>query len=93
MGFYPVRNYQPLVEISGPKLIPIIIAEQHVMTMAENLPALCEALCREEQFRCVDGDFKMNTSGTFKTAKISLSKKKSVSFKLSELRYVSYIFS
>ena len=29
VGFYPSRNYQPLVEFGGPKLKPIILTHQH----------------------------------------------------------------
>jgi hypothetical protein len=45
VGFYPAKNYQPLVEFGGAKILPITLAEQHVKTMAENLPRLCNALC------------------------------------------------
>jgi len=66
-----------------------------VKTLAEHLPAQCEALCRDEFFKVLDGDLKMSSSSTFKSAVISQSNKKnkkSINFKLSELRHLSYIF-
>jgi hypothetical protein len=44
MGYYPARNYQPLVEIGSPKLNPILLTDQHVKTLAEHLPAREDAL-------------------------------------------------
>ena len=45
VGFYPSRNYQPLVENGSPKSNPIIRMDLHVKTLAEHLTAQCEALC------------------------------------------------
>ena len=95
MGFYPSRNYQPLVEIGSPKWNSLILTDQHVKTLAEHLPTQCEALCRDEFFKVLDGDLKMSSSSTYKSAVISLSNKKnkkSINFKLSEIRHLSYIF-
>ena len=92
MGFYPSRNYQPLVEIGCPKSNPLILTDQHVKTLAEHLPTQCEALCRDEFFKVLDGDLKMSSSSTYKSAVISLcnkKNKKSINFKLSELRHLS----
>ena len=30
VGYYPSRNYQPLVEIGTPKQIPILLSDHHV---------------------------------------------------------------
>ena len=95
MGFYPSRNYQPLVEIGSPKSNTFILADLHVKTMAEHLPVQCGALCRDEYDKVLNGDFKMSLSSTYKSAAISLDtkeNKKSIYFKLHELRYTSYIF-
>jgi len=48
VGFSPSRNYQPLFEIGSPKSKPLILTDLHVETMAEHLPAQCDALCRDE---------------------------------------------
>jgi len=93
--FYSSRNYQPLVEIRSPKSNPIILTDLHVKTLAEHLPPQCEALCRDKFFKVLDGDLKMYSSTTHKSAVISLSTKKnkrSINFKLPELRHLSYIF-
>jgi len=66
-----------------------------VKTLAEHLPAQCETLCRDEFFKVLDGDHKMSSSSTYKSAVISLNNrknKKSINFKLSELRHLSFIF-
>ena len=63
--------------------------------MAEHLPVQCGALCRDEYDKVLNGDFKMSLSSTYKSAAISLDtkeNKKSIYFKLHELRYTSYIF-
>jgi len=66
-----------------------------VKTLAEHLPAQCEALCRDKFYIVLDGDLKMSSSTTYKSAVISLSNKKnekSINSKLPELRHLSYIF-
>jgi len=66
-----------------------------VKTLAEYLPTQCEALCRDEFFKVLDGDLKMSSSSTYKSAVISLSNKKtkkSINLKMSEIRHLSYIF-
>ena len=95
VGFYPSRNNQPLVEIGSPKSKPIILTDLRVKTLAELLPAQCEAPCRDEFFKVLDGDLKMSSSKTYKSAAISFSNKKnkkSINFKLPELRHLSYMF-
>jgi hypothetical protein len=61
VGYYPTKDYQPFVEL-GAKKVPLILNEQHVRTMAEHLPHLCEAMCNGGHFSCKDGDFRMNTT-------------------------------
>ena len=96
VGFYPSRNYQPLFEIGSPNSNPLILMDLHVKTMAVNLPAQCDALFTDEFYKVLDGDLRMSTSSIYKTAVISLGSKKrnkkSMYFKLHELRYLSYIF-
>ena len=93
MGFYPTKNYQPLVEIGCANSNPLILSDLHVKTLAEHLPAHCDALCHDEHFNVREGDLKMTTSATYKTAILSLgARKNKKSWKLHELRYLSYIF-
>jgi len=65
VGYYLSRNYQPLVEIGSPKTNSLILTDQHVTTLAEHLPAQCDALCQDEYCRVLDGDFNMNTAGSY----------------------------
>jgi hypothetical protein len=95
VGFYPSRNYQPLVEIGNPKTNPLILTDLHAKTLGEHLPAQLDALWRGECYNVLDGDFKMNIVSPYKTAIVSIVEKKnrkSISIKLHELRYIPYIF-
>jgi hypothetical protein len=70
---------------------PLILNEQHVRTMAEHLPHLCEAKCNDGHCSCKGGDFRMNTTGSYRVARMYLGKQ-FIECKLHELRYLSYIF-
>ena len=61
--------------------------------MAERLPGLVEAMCRKEHFqrRSEDKDFRMNSTGSYRFARLTLDKHW-ISFKLHELRNLQYIF-
>jgi hypothetical protein len=76
---------------SGRKNSPIFLTEQHVRTFAEHLPILCEAVCGDEHYSCVDGVFKLVTAGRYRTAKLTLDKQ-SLYLHLSELRYMLRMF-
>jgi hypothetical protein len=41
-GFYPVLNDQVFVEFGGPRITPISLLEQHMKTLWDNLPKLCD---------------------------------------------------
>jgi hypothetical protein len=68
--------------------------KEHVRSMAEHLPRICDALYRDEYYICIsqDGRFRMNTAGSYRVARMYIDKKW-MAFKLEELRYLSYIFS
>jgi hypothetical protein len=70
VAFYPTRNYQPLVVIGEADKSPIILTDQHVRTMAEHLSRLYDALCRDEYSICRDGDFRMNSEGGYRVARV-----------------------
>ena len=53
--------------------------------MADNIAALCNALATNEQFSTKDGDFKMNTTGSYRIARFYLDKQ-FLSFTSEELR-------
>ena len=63
--------------------------------MADNIAALCNALSTNEHFSTKDGDFKMNTTGSYRIARVYLDKH-FFSFTYEELRnlaYIMYMFS
>ena len=81
VGFYPARNYQVLVEIRGPRIISITLTEQHVRTLEEHLPKLCEAMGQGGQYVCKDDVFRLETTGNYDFARMYIGKQ-FLSFKL-----------
>lgn len=88
--FYPTRNYQPLVELEGPKLKPVILTDQHVVTMAECLPSICETMCDDGQYACLDGAFRLNTTGSYRIPRLYIGKH--ITLKFQELHYLLNVF-
>ena len=74
VGFYPAPGYQPLAEFGGAQKLPLLLNAQQLQTMADNIAALCNALSTNEHFSTKDGDFKMNTTGSYKIARVYLDK-------------------
>jgi len=75
VGFYPTRDYQPFVEFGSVKKNSstiLILDYRQVTKMAECLPTICESMCGNEQYGCKEGNFRMNTTGTYRTARIYL---------------------
>jgi hypothetical protein len=60
---YPARVYYALIEFGGAYLSPVIINEQHLTTLSEHLPKLCEAMCRGERYTFRDGVFRLLNIG------------------------------
>jgi len=90
LGFYPARGYQPLAEFGGAKKLPLLLNAQQLQTMADNIAALCNALSPNGQFSTKDGDFKMNTTDSYRIARVYLDKQ-FLSFTYEELRNLAYI--
>jgi len=90
LGFYPARGYQPVAEFGGAKKLPLLLNAQQLQTMADNIAALCNALSTNEQFSTKNGDFKMNTTGSYRIARVYLDKQ-FLSFTYEELRHLAYI--
>jgi hypothetical protein len=91
IGFYPTKNYQPMVELGARDKAPLLLDDSHVRLMADHLTEQCDALCNNEYYICRDGVFKMNTAGGYRVAMVSLGKQY-IFFKLHEQKYLSYIF-
>ena len=64
VGFYPARNYQPLVVIGSPKSTPIVLTDQHMKTLSEHLPAPIDALWRGDFYNVMDGEFAMHSASS-----------------------------
>ena len=90
VGFYPSENYRVLVEFGGPRIVPIRLADQHVRTLMDALPALCDAMQCGDQFTRKDGAFRIRSGRTHNWARLYHSKL-SVRFRLADLRYMATI--
>ena len=78
--FSPTDNYQVLAEF-GFRGSRYNLTEQHVKTLMEHLPALCEAMQRSELYTCKDVPFRLRSSKTHNKARIYRDRK-CVSFTL-----------
>jgi len=74
VGYYPARGYQPLAEFGGAKKLPLLLNVQQLQTMAENISALCDALSANVYYVKKDGEFRMNTTGSYRVARVYLGK-------------------
>ena len=95
VGFYPSRNYEPLVELGSPKVTPLLLTDSHARTLAEHLPSQMDSLWRDEFFYVHDGDFSMHSASVYKTALLSTGAKRNrrtIFLRLPEFRYLNYIF-
>ena len=78
------------MELGGPEKIPILLADRHVGFLDEHLPALIEGLCTNKRYACRDVDFRMNTTGIYRVARMYLSTQ-FISFKLREMQHLSHV--
>ena len=69
----------------------LVLADRHVKTQAEILPRICESVCGNAQYGHSDGDFRLNTTGSFRVARMNLDKEY-ISLKLVELQHLSRMF-
>jgi len=90
VGYYPARGYQPLEEFGGAKKLPLLLNDQQLQTVTDNISPLCNALSANEHFAKKDGDFKMNTTGSYRLARKYVGKPY-LSFTYEELRNLAYI--
>ena len=90
VGFYSTQNYRPMVEFGGSKIIPVILTEQHVATMAECLPKICEAMCDDKTYGHSDGVFRL-TSGKNRIARLHMDNHY-ITLKFQDLRYLLNMF-
>jgi len=90
VGYYSARGYQPLADFGGTKKLPLLNAQQ-LQTMADNIAALCNALSTNEHF-AKDGDFKINTTGSYMVDRVYLGKQYlSFTYELHNLAYIMYM--
>jgi len=90
VGFYSTQNYRPMVEFGGSKIIPVILTEQHVATMAECLPKICEAMCDNKTYGHSGGVFRL-TSGKNRITRLHMDNHY-ITLNFQDLRYVLNMF-
>jgi len=90
LGYDPARGYQPLAEFGGAKKLPRLLNVQQLGTIAENIAALCNALSTNEYYIEKDEDFRMNTTSSYRVARVYLCKQY-MTFTYKELRNLAYI--
>ena len=94
VGFYFARDYHPFVELGSIKnngSTILILDHRQVKKMAECLPSICESMCSNEQYGCKEGDFRMNTTGSYRIARLYLDKQY-IGLRLGDLQYISEMF-
>jgi hypothetical protein len=90
VGYFPARGYQPLAEFGDAKKLPLLLDAQQLQTMAEKIASIYNALSANEHFSKKDGEFKMNTTGRYRIARVYLGKQY-LSFTYEDLRNLAYI--
>jgi len=94
VGFYPTRDYHPLVEFGSVKKngsTILIFDDLQVDKMAKCLPRICESMCGNEQYGCKEGDFRLITTGNYRTNRLCLDKQY-IGLRLGDLQYLSRMF-
>jgi hypothetical protein len=87
-GYYSARFCRVVIEFGGAHLSPIIIDEQHLSTLPEHMPKLCESMCRGERYACKDGVFELSYSGGYLDVPRLYLDKRYIVLKLANLRYL-----
>jgi hypothetical protein len=91
IGYYPARNYEPMVEFCSVRNNPIILTEPQMRYLAEVIPHMCHSLCINEKTTFKDGDLQLTTTESTKVARMYLGKRY-ISLKLQGLHYLRDMF-
>ena len=70
--------------------MPLLLTVQQLPNMSENIAALCDALSTNEYYMKKNGEFGMNTTGSYRVARMYLGKQY-MTFTYDELRNLAYI--
>jgi len=93
-GVYPARDNRPFVElrsVNKKRSTILILDDQQVNKMAECLPKICESMCGFKQYGCKEGNFRLNTTGSYRGARLYLDKQY-ISVRLVDLQYLLMMF-
>jgi hypothetical protein len=91
VGFYPARNYEPMVEFGSGRNNSIILGDTQVRYLSEAIPRVCESLCNNESVSFKDGKLRLTTTASKIGARLYLGKQY-MGLTLEELRYIRDVF-
>ena len=69
----------------------LILDDRQVNKMAECLPRICESVCCNEQYGFKEGDFRLNTTGSYRIAQLYLDEQY-IGLRYGDLHYLSRMF-
>ena len=69
----------------------LILDDRQVHKMAECLPRICDSMFGNEQYGCKEGDFILNSTGSYRIARLFLGKQY-IGLRLGDLQYLSRLF-
>jgi hypothetical protein len=86
LGFYPNRGYRAFFELGGVRQAPVVLTPSLIRSLALHLPKLCDHLVKDEQLKCNEMSFRMQTVAE-NSAKIVF-EHTSITLRLHELQYL-----
>ena len=94
VGFYLAQDYHSFVEFGSIKKngsTVHILDDRQVIKVAECLHWICEYMCGNEQYGLKAGDFRLNTTGIYRIARMYLDKQY-IGLRPGDLQYLSIMF-
>jgi len=82
-------SYMPIVELGRSKIGAIRLMAQQLMALVEHLPRLCDASCANIHYTLASQDGFWIITTTYRAARMYLSQRTHIAYKLSDLRYLS----
>jgi len=96
VGFYPIRDYQPLVEFGairrgGSKYI--VLKDEHIETLADFLPKMLVSICNGAGTGagCVSGAFRVSSPKNFGSARLNFGTQY-INLTILDLQYLARMF-
>jgi len=94
VGVYPSRHNHPFVEFGSIKKngsTIFILDDRQFNKVPACLPRICKSTCGNEQYGCKEDDFRLNTTVSYRIARLYLVKQY-IRLRLGDLQYHSRMF-